>query len=366
LLHILGSLSEGTAKATPDLLFVGTQSNLLAYDVERNADSFFIDVQDGVNCLSVGKAGSSTTPLVVAGGNCSVLGFNATGAEAFWTVTGDNVSSLAISDIDASGKPSLLVGSDDFEIRVFKNEELVSETTEADKVMFLTHMKGSEFAYGLANGTVGVYNNPKVRAWRVKTKSKVTALHTYDLDLDGVKEVFSGWGNGNFNVRRADNGEVIFKESMDTAIASILTADYRMDGKEEVMICSESGEIKAYLATDVEFGTMFESGVGKTNAADQKMINDLQAQKIQLMNELKILERSLKPTRAGDIPVGALPANTTLSYSLEADPASSAVLLKVEATTDVQIVNLIAADLGMCFLRSFYMSGIFYLCSVCF
>eukprot|EP01031_Cornospumella_fuschlensis_P030090 gene30090-36342_t len=34
-----------------DYLFVGTQSNLLAYDVERNADAFFAEVQDGVNTL---------------------------------------------------------------------------------------------------------------------------------------------------------------------------------------------------------------------------------------------------------------------------------------------------------------------------
>ena len=27
------------------------------------------------------------------------------------------------------------------------------------------------------------------------------------------------------------------------------------------MICTESGEIRAYLSTDVEFGAMFESGV---------------------------------------------------------------------------------------------------------
>ena len=55
------------------------------------------------------------------------------------------------------------------------------------------------------------------------------------------------------------------------------------------MICTESGEIRAYLSTDVEFGAMFESGVGKDNASDQKMLADLQDQKLELVAELKLL-----------------------------------------------------------------------------
>eukprot|EP01038_Epipyxis_sp_PR26KG_P005701 gene5701-7869_t len=330
---------------SPDLIFVGTQSNLLAYDVERNADVFYVDVQDGVNSLLVGKLPNSSAPLVIAGGNCSVLGFDNKGTEAFWTVTGDNVSSMALCELDGNGNKALLVGSDDFEIRIFRNEEIIGEISEADRVTFLKPLSGTKFTYGLGNGTVGVYNGSKVRLWRVKTKHKVTALHGYDLDLDGVNEIFSGWSNGSYNVRREDNGEVIFKDTMDSAIASIVTADYRMDGKEEVMICSESGEVRAFLSTDVEFGTMFESGIGKDNASDQKALNELQTQKLDLLAELKLLEKQLKVSKPGSTEVGMLPNNTKLSYTLEADALVAAVTLKVEVNTDVQIVNLIAVDL---------------------
>jgi Bardet-Biedl syndrome 2 protein len=90
------------------LLFVGTQSNLLAYDVDRNADSFFVDVQGGVSSLMLGDVMQIDKPVVVVGGNCSILGFDEKGAEVFWTVTGDNISSLALCDVDGHGTPALL------------------------------------------------------------------------------------------------------------------------------------------------------------------------------------------------------------------------------------------------------------------
>lgn len=60
----LGSLDPDQCKMThskgggaADMLFVGTESNLLAYDVDRNSDLFFRDTQDGVNSLVIGKLG---------------------------------------------------------------------------------------------------------------------------------------------------------------------------------------------------------------------------------------------------------------------------------------------------------------------
>lgn len=338
----------GSSGKNCDLIFVGTQSNLLSYDVERNADAFFVEVADGVTSLVVGKLGSTTTakPMVIAGGNCSILGFDERGAEAFWTVTGDNVASMALCDLESNGRPLLLVGSDDFEIRVFHHEELLTEITEADKVTHLvTIPSGAKFAYGLANGTVGVYGSAKERLWRVKTKNSVTAVHAYDFDLDGVPEIFSGWNNGHFNVRRQDNGEVIFRQTMDAPVAAILSSDYRLSGKEEVLICSEAGEIRGYVASDVELGALHESGVAKDNAADQRVLKELQLQKLELTAELKQLERTLKNRQSYDTPVGLLPANTELSYAFDGDVARGAIILRVTVNTDVQIVNLIAEDL---------------------
>ena len=238
------SASSSAQNHNRDLLFVGTPSSLVAYDVERNAESYFRDVPDGVNVLLTGSL-SNSKPLVFAGGNCSVLGFDANGTESFWTVTGDNVSSLALCDMDGDGLDELVVGSEDFELRVFRNEEMIGEQSEADKITFLCPIQKSQFAYGLSNGTVGVYSGIKSRMWRVKTKHQVTALTAYDMNSDGVKEVISGWSNGTLNIRNDSNGETLYKCSMGGPVAAIVTGDYRNDGKEELIVCSSSGEVRA-------------------------------------------------------------------------------------------------------------------------
>lgn len=185
------------------LLFVGAQTTLLAYDVQENCDLFFKDAPDGANAIVVGRLGDLEEPLALVGGNCSIQGYNHEGNEEFWTVTGDNVSTMAFCDVDEDGVLELLVGSDDYEIRVFRNEEVVSETTETEVIVALAPMRQTTFAYALANGTIGVYDKPGQRKWRVKAKHEVRDIIGFDLDGDGLPEVISGWSNGKLEARPA-------------------------------------------------------------------------------------------------------------------------------------------------------------------
>ena len=57
-----------------------------------------------------GRLPTIEAPLAVVGGNCSIQGFDHQGNELFWTVTGDNVTSLAFCDADGNGENQLLVG----------------------------------------------------------------------------------------------------------------------------------------------------------------------------------------------------------------------------------------------------------------
>lgn len=54
--------------------------------------------------MTLGYLGSYADPLAVVGGNCSLQGFDYRGEDPFWTVTGDNVTSLSFVDFDNDGK----------------------------------------------------------------------------------------------------------------------------------------------------------------------------------------------------------------------------------------------------------------------
>uniref|UniRef100_A0A1I8F2M2 Bardet-Biedl syndrome 2 protein homolog n=1 Tax=Macrostomum lignano TaxID=282301 RepID=A0A1I8F2M2_9PLAT len=161
----------------------------------------FRDAPDGVSAIVVGRLGrqSGVGQLALVGN------------DVFWSVTGDNVSSLSLCDFLGSGGNELLVGSEDYEIRVFQDDEIVQEITETEVVSCLCAIQGPMFAYGLANGTVGVYER-STRLWRIKSKNTPVAVFAFDLDSDGVPRLITGWSNGKIDARNCRTGEVVFKD----------------------------------------------------------------------------------------------------------------------------------------------------------
>ena len=58
-------------------------------------------MSDGANAIAIGRLGHHLSPMALIGGNCSIHGFDSEGNDPFWTVTGDNVTSLTLTDFDA-------------------------------------------------------------------------------------------------------------------------------------------------------------------------------------------------------------------------------------------------------------------------
>ncbi len=66
-------------------------------------NSYFYQIPDGAHAITIGKWGELPEQLAIVGGNCSIHGFNRKSEDVLWTVTGDNVSSLALLDFNSDG-----------------------------------------------------------------------------------------------------------------------------------------------------------------------------------------------------------------------------------------------------------------------
>eukprot|EP01012_Entosiphon_sulcatum_P024785 TRINITY_DN3001_c0_g1_i1.p1 TRINITY_DN3001_c0_g1~~TRINITY_DN3001_c0_g1_i1.p1 ORF type:complete len:716 (+),score=211.22 TRINITY_DN3001_c0_g1_i1:102-2249(+) len=322
-------------KATSDTLLVGTQTNLLAYDVENNKDVFYKEIPDGINSMVFGKVGAIDGNLAIVGGNCSIQGFDHEGTESFWTVTGDNVTALALIDIDEDQQNELLVGSEDNEIRIFQNESVISETTETDKVISLSPLQSTRFGYALGNGTIGVYDRA-TRIWRFKSKHQVVCIRGFDLDSDGVPELISGWNNAKLEVRSEKNGEVIFRDVLPSSVAAIVTADYRMDGREEVIVCAYTGEVRGYLPLENNSRlTMMDSSVS------DEALKGLLQQKQDLMYQLKSYEDNIAKAKKGDHDSGLISQSTKVQCHLRPNSGKGCVELVLRSTNNTVIKAII-------------------------
>ena len=215
-----------------------------------------------------------------------------------------------------------MVGSDDHDIRVFKEDAITYELSETDTITCLCAIGAHTFAYALSNGTVGVYHK-KERLWRIKSKNQAIGLLSYDVNGDGQAELVTGWTNGKLDARNVENGEVLFRDNLVHSIAAILCADYNLDGVDELIACTVEGEIRGYVpASQQERQTVIDANF------EQDTIRELMKRKQNLALELRNYEENIriqniadpflakgKPTMEND-QFGAIPANTQLRSAL--------------------------------------------------
>ena len=64
----------------------------------------YCKVPDGANAVIIGEIGTIHKPLAIVGGNCALQGFDYEGTDSYWTVTGDNITCMALADIDEDGQ----------------------------------------------------------------------------------------------------------------------------------------------------------------------------------------------------------------------------------------------------------------------
>jgi len=323
-------VEENDETMVRDVLLVGLGSALMVYDVDLNSDVFYRECPDGVLTCTFAVLSDMDQPLVVVGGNCSVVGFGWQGTELFWNVAGDHCRAVAAAEGD------LLVGSDDYEIRLFRKEEALYEISEADKVIALCGLgKRGRFAFGLNNGTVGVYKN-KERRWRVKSKNKLVALLATECS-GSLKDVCAGWSSGAVTLRSASNGQVLFKDAFDAPLCALARADLRLSGSNQLIAVSSNGDIRGYQPASVKRDT----SKAEDDAERQRAIEKLQAEKRALTSELRSLEDSARTPAQEEAQV--IPGDTEISLDV-ATPEANGFELVVSTSNKTFVVGVVVLD----------------------
>lgn len=67
-------------------------------------------IPDGANTVIIGRFGSADSAALV-GGNCAIHGFDRDGNDTYWMVTGDNITAMALVDIDGDKQKEVCVVS---------------------------------------------------------------------------------------------------------------------------------------------------------------------------------------------------------------------------------------------------------------
>ena len=83
--------------------------------------------------------------------------------------------SMTLCDFDIDGKDELLVGSEDFDIRVFQGDDMISEVSEAAAITSLCLLGRGRYGYALLDGIVGVYSG-ETRLWRAKVRMEIDII----------------------------------------------------------------------------------------------------------------------------------------------------------------------------------------------
>ena len=270
------------------------------------------------------EANGIPTQVALVGGNCSVLGFNKSGEDVFWTVSGDNVSALDFFWTEQRER-RILVGSEDYAIRIYNNEEMLSEINESGKVTNFAEIGPGKYAYSLDSGAVGVYKGTH-RLWKAKAKHKVISMASGDVLGDGVPALMLGWSNGKVELRSERKGEELFKKLLKQPIAKVFYEDYRLEGKKQMIAVTTSGKIVG-----------FSKETTVPVEAHPEEIEDLNKQKISLLNEIQSAKESSK------VATMIVPNYTSLSVSFESNPTS--MILTTNNGTFIKCAVLISEGL---------------------
>jgi Bardet-Biedl syndrome 2 protein len=338
----------------------------MCYDIMENRTLFDREIPEGVLSMTCGKFSSFKDPLCLAGGNCNIVGVDINGEDIFWTVLGGNTICMALGDYNKDNKNELYVGTDDFTIRIYKDEEPILEINENTKIVIIAPIEDEYFCYGLETGTIGLYKGD-TKAWTKKEKGYCTSIEIRDFINEDTYEALIGMNTGKIILLDANTGKEYLNFYVDNAVSKffygeftlsqrqineIINKDNKFDNEEEEddrdqIICfTENGDVYGYFYGDKQYIPLNREYKAKDKKVTQEDLNEYEKlikEKNNLLDEIEDLavKESNKAKINAPKDSNNLPDDLKVDIDLESNDVDKCADLIIETAEGVIIKMVI-------------------------
>ena len=341
---------ENEIERKSDVLFIGCETSLMCYDIMENKTLFDREITEGVLSMACGKFSSFKEPLCLAGGNCNIVGVDINGEDKFWTVLGGNTICMALGDFNKDNKNELFVGTDDFTIRIYKDEEPIVEINENTKIVIIAPIEDDYFCYGLETGTIGLYKG-NLKTWSKKEKGYCTSIYLKDFIKQDTYEALIGMSTGKIILLDANTGREFLSFYIEHAVSKFFYGDFTLslrqmnennveeddDEKDQIICFTENGDVYGYCYGEKEYVLTEREYISKDKKVSQEELNEYEKlikEKNRLLDELEDLavKESNKSKINAPKEENNIPNDLTVNIDLESNDEDKCADLILEAT----------------------------------
>jgi Bardet-Biedl syndrome 2 protein len=321
----------------------------MCYDLNQNKTLFDRDIMEGVYCMVYGQYSSYPEPICICGGSYNIIGIDINGEDKFWTVLGGNAICLKLNDIN--GANELIVGTDDYTIRFYQNEDNINEINENTKIIEVEYIDNTVLAYALENGTIGCYKGND-RLWRKKEKGYVTSILVIDFNKDNYYEILCGWSTGKLQMLETSQGRILIETDLNKSIAKMFYDNILLGSSNNIynkynqlLVLTNNGEVYGfdYSLNERIIKNKF---IAKDKKVLQKDLNKYESslqEKTELIKKLEDL--AIKESNKSKINSPkdeiVLPKNTTVNIDLQSNNDFKCADLIIESSENTVIKMVI-------------------------
>ena len=319
----------------------------MCYDLNQNKTLFDRDIMEGVYCMVYGQYSSYPEPICICGGSYNIIGIDINGEDKFWTVLGGNAICLKLNDINNDGANELIVGTDDYTIRFYQNEDNINEINENTKIIEVEYIDNTVLAYALENGTIGCYKGND-RLWRKKEKGYVTSILVIDFNKDNYYEILCGWSTGKLQMLETSQGRILIETDLNKSIAKMFYDNILLGSSNNIynkynqlLVLTNNGEVYGfdYSLNERIIKNKF---IAKDKKVLQKDLNKYESslqEKTELIKKLEDL--AIKESNKSKINSPkdeiVLPKNTTVNIDLQSNNDFKCADLIIESSENTII-----------------------------